>query len=345
MKNKFLTFILIILAGILTGCKNKPVESISGTGFYFDTFCTFTVYGTEDESLIDELKAECARYEKIFSTTDAGSELYKLNHGETNEVSKELYDCIVRALILSSYTDGHYDISIRPVSELWSFTQYNQVVPDKESIEAALEKVDYNEVRHQKTTDGKYLIDMNSDMSLDLGSVAKGYIADSLVEYLMEKNIKSAVISLGGNIKCLGSKPATDDGESDTPFTIAVKSPFASDEDSNDDINKYADIVYIRDMSVVTSGIYERGFEKDGVYYHHLLDAKTGYPVENDLVSVTIITESSFNADMLSTVCFLLDYDKTVKLKNALIIDDFEAEFIYKDGCIKRTEGFSRYLK
>ena len=344
MKKVLFLLLLTLSVGVLSGCKAKPVESVSGTGFYFDTFCTFTVYGTEDESIIEDLKAECLRYEKVFSTTNYESELYRLNHGETNEVSEDLYECVSRALSLCSYSKGHYDISIRPISRQWSFTQYDQCVPDKESIDEGLKRVNYSDVI-LKADDGKYRIEMANDMQLDLGSVAKGYIADRLGELLMNKGIKSAVISLGGNVKCLGSKPAYNDSEEYTPFRIAVKSPFAGEDGSNEGDNGYADIVYIKDMSVVTSGIYERGFEKDGVFYHHLLDAKTGYPVENDLASVTIITESSYNADLLSTVCFLLDYDKTVELKNAGIIEDFEAEFIYKDRSVRRTEGFEKYIK
>ena len=344
MKKVYLLLLLILSAGIITGCKSRPDACVTGTGFYFDTFCTFTVYGTEDQSIIEDMKSECSRFEKIFSATDTSSELYRLNHGEINEVSKELYECIEKALILCEYTEGHYDISIRPVSRMWSFTQYDQRVPDRESVAKALEKVDYSDVLLEKTDDGKYCIDMADDMALDLGSVAKGYIADSLAELLEQKGISSAIISLGGNIKCLGAKPAAKENEAATPFKVAVKSPFSDGSGNGDETSVYADIVYITDMSVVTSGIYERGFEKDGIFYHHLLDAKTGYPMENDLASVTIIADSSFNADLLSTVCFLIDYEKTVGLKNDGIIGDFEAEFIYKDGTVKRTEGFEEHI-
>ena len=350
MKKICITLILIIIAGILSGCTIKPVTSVSGNGFYFDTFVSFTVYGTEDTEIINGLKAECEKYEKIFSAVDQRSELYHLNKGDTDEVSGDLYESVKKALLLCEYSDGLYDITIRPVSEQWQFVREEPggpvltIIPDDENIKKALEKVDYRKVKLSETEDGKYKIDLNGT-AIDMGSVAKGYIADRLIEYLKGKGIKSAIISLGGNIVCLGDKPVENDGKvEEQDYTVAIKSPFAAKTSTNDDgSGQYADIVYIRDKSVVTSGIYERSFEKDGITYHHLIDTKTGYPCNSDLASVSIISDSSCEADILSTVCYYLDYDKTIELQNKDIVGDFEAEFIYKDGSVKRTMGFSKY--
>ena len=348
MKKICITLILIIIAGILSGCAIKPVTSVSGNGFYFDTFVSFTVYGTEDTEIINGLKAECEKYEKIFSAVDHRSELYLLNKGDTDEVSGDLYESVKKALLLCEYSDGLYDITIRPVSELWVFVADENgtipMIPEDEKIKAALEKVDYKKIKLSESSDGKYMIELNGT-AIDMGSVAKGYIADRLIEYLKEKGIKSAIISLGGNIVCLGDKPVENDGKvEEQDYTVAIKSPFAAKTSTNDDgFGQYADIVYIRDKSVVTSGIYERCFEKDGITYHHLIDTKTGYPCNSDLASVSIISDSSFEADILSTVCYYLDYDKTTELQNKDIVGDFEAEFIYKDGSVKRTMGFSKY--
>ena len=348
MKKICITLIFIIIAGILSGCAIKPVTSVSGNGFYFDTFVSFTVYGTEDPEIIKGLKSECEKYEKIFSAVDQRSELYHLNKGDTDEVSGDLYESVKKALLLCEYSDGLYDITIRPVSELWVFVADENgtipMIPEDEKIKAALEKVDYKKIKLSELSDGKYMIELNGT-AIDMGSVAKGYIADRLIEYLKEKGIKSAIISLGGNIVCLGDKPVENDGKvEEQDYTVAIKSPFAAKTSTNDDgSGQYADIVYIRDKSVVTSGIYERSFEKDGITYHHLIDTKTGYPCNSDLASVSIISDSSFEADILSTVCYYLDYDKTTELQNKGIVGDFEAEFIYKDGSVKRTMGFSKY--
>lgn len=349
MKKIIITFILLIIAGTFSGCEIKPVSSISGNGFYFDTFVSFIVYGTEDPEIINGLKAECEKYENIFSAVNQKSELYRLNKGDNNEVSKDLYESVKKALLLCEYSEGLYDITIRPVSELWMFVADKNgiipMIPDDGKIKTAINKVDYKKVKLSETDDGKFIIDLNGT-AIDMGSVAKGYIADKLVEYLKEKGIKSAIISLGGNIVCLGDKPVENDGKvEEQDYTVAIKSPFAAKTSTNDEgSGQYADIVYIRDKSVVTSGIYERSFEKDGITYHHLIDTKTGYPCNSDLASVSIISDSSFEADILSTVCYYLDFDKTLELqKRNDLVGDFEAEFIYKDGSVKRTSGFERY--
>ena len=353
MQKVLIICFMIIMAGTLSGCNNKPVTSVSGNGFYFDTFVSFTVYGTEDPEIINSLKAECDKYEKIFSAVDERSELYHLNKGDTDEVTKDLYDSVKKALLLCEYSDGLYDITIRPVSEQWQFVPEEPggsvlpIIPDDENIKKALEKVDYRKVKLSETEDGKYKIDLNGT-EIDMGSVAKGYIADRLVDHLKEKGIKSAVISLGGNIVCLGAKPVENNGKvEEQEYTVAIKSPFAAKGDTHADASgQYADIVYIKDKSVVTSGIYERSFELGGVIYHHLIDTKTGYPYNSELASVSIISGSSFEADILSTVCYYLDYDKTLELqKRNDLVGDFEAEFIYKDGSVKRTEGFKEYIK
>lgn len=316
----------------MTGCKSRSAGSVSGNGFYFDTIVSFTVYGTEDTNIIDELKEKCALYEKIFSTTDKESELYKLNSGEIKKVSADLYQCVKTALEYCRQTNGRYDISIRPVSELWDFNEKDPVIPEKEKISSGLEYVDYSKIDISEEN----VIKMPYGMKIDLGSAAKGYIADRLCEFLTEKGITSAIVSLGGNVQCLGKK-ISDNGKTDA-FRIAIKSPFPDKSD------EYADILSVKDKAVVTSGIYERCFTKENILYHHILDGKTGFPVENDLASVTIVSSSGLEADILSTVCFLEGYENVLKkFYEKDKAERFEAEFIYKDGSVKKTAGFDDY--
>ena len=371
-----ISLILVFNMIINTGCESRDTgnKSVSGTGFYFDTVVSFTVYGTEDKQIINELMAECARYEKMFSPTDTESELYKLNHGEINEVSGDLYYCIQCALDYCELLDGRYDISIRPVSELWDFHSGSNIVPEKDTLKSALELVDYNGIKMQEISDDendtdttketidekmserRFEIILRDGMMLDLGSAAKGYVADRLCEYLSAKGYRSAIISLGGNIQCLGGKLGKDGKEE--VFKVAVKSPFTDAniaKDSNADVSKtdgevnavYSDIVLVKDRAVVTSGIYERCFEKEGKLYHHILDANTGYPVDNGLASVTVICESGLGADILSTVLFIAGYDETLNMIGEMSkingYRSFEAEFIYKDGTVKRTADFDEY--
>ena len=351
MKKVLFLLFLTLSVGVLSGCENKSVKSVSGTGFYFDTIVSFTIYGTDDESIIDTLFTICENGEYFFSVSQNDGELYRLNKGESTTVDEWLYKCVYRAIYFSELLDGKYDISIRPVSKLWDFRSGKGEVPDAEDIEKALDKVNYKDIKLENkpiidlgvSEDGTaltsmipyYEIYLKEGMELDLGSVAKGYICDEISNYLKEEGIESAVISLGGNIQCLGGKLVGEDESED--FKVAVKSPFGGD---------YSEVLYVRDKAVVTSGIYERCFEKDDVLYHHILDATTGYPVQNNLASVTIISDSGFNADILSTVCFLAGYEETLKKYEQFSkYGDFEAEFIYKDGSVKRTSGFGIYEK
>ena len=380
--NKKIFIIVILLCIInLTACSSqsagnvsdagfsRQVGSVFGTGFYFDTVVSFTVYGTDDESIIDTLFTICENGEYYFSATKSDGELYKLNKGEISKVSDWLYKCANRANYYSEILNGKYDISIRPVSKLWDFRSGKAEVPDAKDIEKALEKVNYQDIRFEDNSiinlgvldDGTasiskipyYEMYLKEGMELDLGSAAKGFISDIICGYLKEEGIESAIISLGGNVQCLGGKLIGEEEFED--FKVAVKNPYADlenrakaadgDNDNNDDSNgsnalNYSEILNVRDKAVVTSGIYERCFEKEGVLYHHILDATIGYPVQNDLASVTIICDSGLDADILSTVCFIAGYEGTKeKYVQLSKYGDFDAIFYFKDGTRKEIKA------
>ena len=185
--------------------------------------------------------------------------------------------------------------------------------------------VDYRDV----SLEGDEIRFAKEGMQLDLGAVAKGYIADRIKDYLLEQGVESAIIDLGGNILCVGSRPGGD------PFRIGLQRPFASHSET-------VATVEITDKSVVSSGIYERYFEEDGVLYHHILNPETGYPYDNGLVSVTIISDESVDGDGLSTSCFALGLEKGMELINSL--PDVQAVFITEDGELHFSEGFEDEL-
>lgn len=162
-------------------------------------------------------------------------------------------------------------------------------------------------------------------MGINLGAIAKGYIADKMKEYLVEQGVKSAIIDLGGNVLCVGEKTDA------SPFRVGIRKPFA-------DRSETAAIMEISDKSVVSSGVYERFFKKDGVLYHHILNPKTGYPYENNLISVTIISDESTDGDGLSTTCFALGLEKGMELVNSL--SDVQAVFITDDYELHYSEDF-----
>ena len=326
MLKKILFLLIVPGICILSACGKAEIKSVSGTGIYFDTVVSLTVYGTDDRSIIDELFGECRRYEKIFSTTDEESELYRINESSEKVIgiSKDMYNCIEEALSYSRATNGAYDITVRPVSKLWDFRSGTNEVPDREKIGEAVKKVDYEKVKLKKAADGYFAEFSNTETEIELGSAAKGYIGDRLIEFLKSKGFGSAVISLGGNVQCLGSKP-TEEGEK-TDFNVALKDPFNPE-------GGIFEVVQVSDKAVVTSGIYERCFEKDGKLYHHILDAKTGMPVDSEIVSVTVITGSGLKADILSTVCFITGYEGSKELLKDE--KDVKVKFIYKDGSEK----------
>lgn len=306
---KKIIILILILSFLLCGCSNTPKSS---TYFYFDTAVTITAYCSSD--VLDGAFELCQYYENLFSRTKEGSDISKINAStDFVEVNSETALLISKALYYCELSGGKYDITITPVSVLYDFNE--KLLPTKEEAENALKKVDYKKV----SIEGNKVC--SGGATIDLGSIAKGYIADKLVEYFTEKGVKNAVINLGGNVYTLGKKNKT----------VGIKTPFS------DEIALYATA---QNSTFVTSGIDQRFIEKDGVYYHHIIDKETGFGVQNSLASVTVIGKSSADADALSTVCMLLGKDKALSLINSL--DGYCAVFIEKDGSITLSSGLTR---
>ncbi len=304
MKSFLYKFIPVISAVLLlTGCSGiKNSEPYYKSGVCFDTVITISIYDAEGfdssetmQKVLNGAFAECERYDDLFSRTKEGSDIYRINHakGESVKVDEETATLINDALSYCAIPGSKADITIAPLKELWQ--QSNESIPDKEDIREALTHVNYKKVKVK----GNEVTLLDPDAAIDLGFIAKGYVADRLKEYLVSKGVTSAVIDLGGNVACIGKKP---DG---SKFTIGIKMPFTK-------TNEIEKTVEVNDKSVVTSGIYERYFTVDDVIYHHVLNPLTGYPSDNDLSSVTIIADSSEEADALSTIC-LLNGESTAK--------------------------------
>ena len=331
--------LFILLIQVLTGCSSSNSSKdknaapyITKTALQLNTVVTINLYDKQDQKILDGCFDLIAKYENIYSTTINTTELYKLNHGTlphnglTYHISNELAGVLQYGLYYCKLSGGSFDISIGPASSLWDFIDPNPKVPPKQEIEAALPYIDYKNI----TLDGNDLTFTKEGIQIDLGAIAKGYIADRIKDYLLANGVKSAMINLGGNVLCVGGKP---DG---SPFRVGIQKPFA-------DRNETVAIIEITDLSVVSSGIYERFFKQDGVLYHHILDPKTGFPVNNNLVAVTIISKVSADGDGLSTSCFALGLDKGMALIET--IPDTYAAFITKDYQIHYTKGFQDAIK
>lgn len=277
------------------------------TGMHTDLFSTvvsITLYDCTDRELLKNCFSLLAEYETIFSRTLPGSELYAVNHNISGsaDLSKELAEVLSLGLSYLEISKKHFDLTIAPLSDLWGFGSEAPKVPESAAVQNCLAAVNGAEVRLHES----HLV-YPAGTQFDLGAIAKGWLADRAAAYLKEQGIESALINLGGNTLALGKKP---DGSA---YRIGIAMPFSSPE--------LAGVLAIKNKSIVTSGIYERFFIEDGTLYHHILDAVTGYPVQNDLLSVTVVCENSALADLLSTVCFLLGADDGLAL-----IEDISAQ-------------------
>lgn len=316
---KKLSAVLTASALLLTGCSGaksstQTDQDLTYTDMLFDTVIKIQILDPADESILDGLKKLCEKYDTMFSATNTDSELYKLNHanGQPFTVSSETANLIQEGIHYSELSGGAFDLTIEPVSALWDFKADKPTVPSSDAIAQAVSHVDYTKVDIQDNT----VTLEDPEAGIDLGAIAKGYIADQVKTYLKKQGIKHAIINLGGNVDVIGTKP---DG---SKYNIGIQKPF---DESGEAITS----VQLKDQTVVTSGIYERYFKKNGKLYHHILDPRTGYPCENNLYSVSIITDSSTKADALSTTCFLLGYEKGMELIQSM--DGVEAIFITDD--------------
>lgn len=336
---------------LFTGCGNITDADTSTTGnqpisissIKLNTAVQITIYDSQDKALLNDCLALCDKYELIFSRTNEKSELYKLNHrkdvsdgdfgtdgpttpypvsgtADTWHISEDLAALLSEGLDITRESDGSFDIAIAPLTSLWDFTAEDPEVPDDAAIQKALPLCSSDGV----TIDGEDITLLSDDIQFDVGAIAKGYIADRLKDFLIKKGVKSAIINLGGNVLCIGSKP---DG---TPFKIGIQKPFA-------DRNETEAVMDITGKSVVSSGIYERCFKQDGKLYHHILNPQTGYPYDNGLISVTIISDQSVDGDALSTTCFALGLEDGLKFAEKKGV---QAVFITEDYELHYTDGF-----
>ncbi|MBN7773198.1 FAD:protein FMN transferase [Clostridium aminobutyricum] len=331
MKNHKLKVIALLLCTALiitqTACGEKQMEPVSDTGFYLNTSCTISIYDKstdEAKDLISKSFALCEEYEGILSKTIEGSDIYKINHakGEPVEVQEETLEVIKKSIDYGALSEGKFDITVGKLSGLWNFTGENPRVPAAADIDTAKATIDYRQINIE---DNKVSLD-NPETELDLGGIAKGYIADKVSEYLVGQGVESAIVNLGGNIVAIGEKTSGD------AWNIGIEKPYS---DRSDIVGS----VKVKNKTVVTSGIYERYFEQDGINYHHILDVKTGYPAQTDVEAVSIVGDfgKSADCDALTTICLILGVEKGMALVESL--DGIEASFVDTNGEVHYTSG------
>ena len=224
-----------------------------------------------------------------------------------------------QSVALGTMTDGALDVTLTPVIKAWGFLGGEHRVPTDNELDELLKKVDFSKIE----TDGN-CVTLPEGMEISFGAVAKGYTGDLLMEHFKAQGIKSAIVSLGGNVQALGLKP---DG---SKWNVAVKDPFGGGNLAT---------LKVDGKAVVTSGGYERYFEQDGETYWHIIDPYTGAPAKSGLVSVTIVCDSGVMADGLSTALFVMGLDGAIEFWRSN--GGFDAVFVTEDGSVYVTEGIA----
>lgn len=301
-----------------TGQNKKYEQAI----FAMDTYMTFTAYGEKGEKAIEKAISEVERLEKLWSVGIEDSEVSVLNAKGKIESSTDTIELMNKALTIAKDTDYAFCITIYPLMELWGFTTGRYQVPDEKKIKETLKLVEEQKI---KVDEKNKSIALGSGQKIDLGGIAKGFASSRIMEIWEKMDVKSGMVSLGGNVQVLGLKP---DG---TKWQIGVKDPNSTE-------GNILGVLSVKDCAVITSGSYERFFEKAGKRYHHILDPITGKPVENGLVSVTIIVKDGAIGDGLSTALFVMGKEKALSYWKEHR-REFDAIFVTKDGEITITEG------
>jgi thiamine biosynthesis lipoprotein len=321
----------LALASILCACASAAPREISRSDFVLGTACSVRLVGGGSEKLLDQLFARLRLIEDELSVNKPDSQIDALNDAaglSPVALGPDAIAIVKRDLQLSAWSDGAFDPSIGPLAKLWGIGTDRARLPAPAEIAAAKALVGWKDIVLDESAGTVFL--KRKGMALDLGSTTKGFAADAMVGLIRAAKVKGAVIDLGGNVLVEGSRP---DGK---PWRIGLQNPFTSDRGS------FLGIASLRSKTMVTSGVYERFFFQDGVRYHHILDTKTGYPVDNGLMSVTVITPKSFDADGFTTTVFALGRQKGMALAAAKGVDVIVVD---KDRKVYMSPGVSSYFE
>lgn len=322
-KTVILLFLIIFLFASCSASE-KSLSENEKTVYAMDTVMEIKAFGQNAESAINEAEKEIFRLERLFKRDSESSDVYKLNKYREADVSDDTAVILKKAIDISEATDGAFDVSVAPLTDIWGFYTKEYRVPSQDEINSVLPEINYKNIN---VNGNSVIIDGNS--KIDLGGIAKGYLSERIIDIFRDNGVSSAIVSLGGNVQTLGNKP---DGNK---WNVAIQHP--------DSENSYIGILSVSDMAVVTSGGYRRFFEKDGNIYHHIMDTKTGYPVKNGLKSVTVVCSEGTKADGLSTALFVMGLDKAKEFWRK--DGEFDAIFLTDDNKIFVTEGIEKIFK
>lgn len=332
---KILNYTLISILScviFLTGCsKTDKTESsaspyLSRQNFALGTIATVKLYDHQSEEILDKAFDKLAEIENILSINKKNTLLDKVNENAgiaPVQVDEATYNVIEKGMYYSKLTSGAFDLTVGPLVKLWDIGFPDARIPAQSEIDATLPLIDFNLVTLDKNSHSIYL--EKKGMLLDLGGIGKGYAADEVANILRESGVEHAIIDLGGNVYALGDKPGN------KLWTIGIQDPFGLRGNGIGTIN-------VANKSLVTSGIYERYLEtEDGKKYHHILNPSTGYPYDNQIAGVSIISDYSIDGDALSTSTFALGIEDGLAFIEKL--DGIDAIFVTTDYNVYVTSG------
>ncbi|MCF0140550.1 MAG: FAD:protein FMN transferase [Mogibacterium sp.] len=331
--------VLLVAALIISqAVRPKSIEPLSSENYYLDTTCTLFVYeyngstvnklSSEDKNAVQKIFDGswdiCRGLDKKLSKTVEVSDVSRINNagGQWVEVDSDTLNIITAGIMYGDLSNGDFDITIGTVTDLWDYHADNPKVPEQSVIDEAVSHVGYRQIQ----IDGNKVRLQDPAAKLDLGGIAKGYVADRIAEYMKAQGVTSGIVNLGGNIVTIGTKP---DSEG---FKIGIEKPYSGRSEN-------IGYVYSSNQTIVSSGVYERQFKVDDKIYHHILSPKTGYPVETDLDAVSLIGDfgHSMDADALSTICLIKGSKEG---KEFITGQGMEAVFCLTKGDIVQTNGF-----
>ncbi|WP_408955854.1 FAD:protein FMN transferase [Natroniella sp. ANB-PHB2] len=323
---KLLVGLIIVL--FVVGCTTleEEIQSARDTTYMMGTAIQGQVYAPQAEELLAEGFAVIDKVEGKVSKNIEGSEIDKVNQAagkEAVQVSEITFEIVAAAKEYAELSGGKFDPTIGPVVELWGINTEQEMVPERKEIEEQLKLVDYNQIELDHEEQTVFL--KQKGMILDVGGIAKGYAANEAVDLFEARAAEGAYVNMGGGVTATGTKP---DGDL---WRVGIRDP------RPDDDGEILGIVELTDLTIDTSGDYERFFFEDGVRYHHIMDTETGYPAESDVMGATVITTDPTEADVLATIIYLLGSEEGLELIRGL--EDVDALAITEDQKIYTTDG------
>jgi len=306
-----------------------PASRGPETQYVLGVFCTINLFDKGKASLYSLAFNRIRDLENIFSANLEGTDLDRVNKSaglNPVKVRQELMDVLEIALEYAEKSGGAFDPTVGPLVKLWGIGTDKERVPETEEIQKALELIDYREVEINREEETVFL--KRAGMALDLGAIAKGYMADEVAKLLADEGVNDGIIDLSGNIFAMGERKER--FKKSAYWRVGIQDPRA-------DRGNYLGVINVKNKSLVTSGMYERFFEQDGKRYHHIFSTTSGFPVENNLLSVTIIADNSIDADALSTAAFALGWEKGRELIAG--VKGAEGIFVFDDLTARVTEN------